>query len=169
MFFLLEAALVLDCLLLLICLLFRLLLLLLSPILLWQFSVYHLSLSPSHQSSHFECFTNLKQLILQSPCLLFQCFLDFQHFLLCIVNFFFLPPALPFSLSLALSGLPTSLYVFKFLLCFVHFCFSPLSVIFSFVLNPQLIQLFFVGCCEFSEFVTLFSSRLLVGLLACRL
>lgn len=84
-------------------------------------------------------------------------------------EFLFLPSALPFSLSLALSGLPTSLYVFKFLLCFVYFCFSPLSVIFNFVLNPQLIQLLFVGCCEFAEFVTLLSSRLLVGVLACRL
>lgn len=84
-------------------------------------------------------------------------------------EFPFLPPALPFSLSLALSGLPTSPHVFKFLLCFVYFCFSPLSVIFNFVLNPQLIQLLFVGCCEFAEFVTLFSSRLLVGVLACRL
>lgn len=70
-------------------------------------------------------------------------------------EFLFLPSALPFSLSLALSGLPTSLYVFKFLLCFVYFCFSPLSVIFNFVLNPQLIQLLFVGCCEFAEFVLL--------------
>lgn len=68
-------------------------------------------------------------------------------------EFPFLPPASPFSLSLALSGLPTSLYVFKFLLCFVYFCVSPLSVIFNFVLNPQLIQLLFVGCCEFAELV----------------